>query len=243
LGPRHDQPDGEHRIDLTEHRIGLALSWSGGKDSAFALWTLRRAGTPPSVLLTVTDEESGAVAHHGVSGSLLRAQADAAGVELVTVPVPAGAGNEVYEQRLRDAFAGPPLDRAGAVAFGDLFLADLRAYREERMTAAGLEARFPLWHADTRALAHEFVAAGFRALVVSVDGERLSPDLLGRELDERFLAELPADVDPCGENGEFHTFVFDGPVFDRPLGVRAGVRRVGERYAWLGIEARCSPSD
>ena len=237
MGPRHGQPDGEHRIDLTEHRTGLTLSWSGGKDSALALWNLRRGGTPPSVLLTVIDEESGAVAHHGVSGALLRAQADAAAVELVTVPVPAGGGNEVYEARLGAAFAAPPLNRAGAVAFGDLFLADLRAYREARMTEAGLEARFPLWHADTHALAHEFVAAGFRALVVSVDGERLSPDFLGRELDERFLAELPPGVDPCGENGEFHTFVFDGPVFERPLSVRPGARRSGERYAWLRIEA------
>jgi uncharacterized protein (TIGR00290 family) len=200
------------------------------------------------VLLTVTDEDSGAVAHHGVSGHLLRAQADSAGVELVTVDVPGGGDNRIYEERMRAAFATPPLDRVSAVAFGDLFLADLRAYREERMASTGLESSFPLWHADTRALAHEFVDAGFRAIVVSVDGEQLSPDVLGREIDERFLAELPSGVDPCGENGEFHTFAFAGPVFERPLHVQPAARRADGRFAWLRLEsvagdgARCSPS-
>src|SRR4051794_36742249 len=142
----------------------LALSWSGGKDSALALQALQRAGSPPAALLTVVDEGSGRVAHHGVSRALLEAQAAAAGVGLATVAVPAGAGNAVYEARLRAA-----LDGVDAVAFGDLFLADLRAYREERMAAAGKAARFPLWGEDTRALAEAFVAAGFRAVLVSVD--------------------------------------------------------------------------
>jgi len=208
----------------------LALSWSGGKDSALSLWALRRAGTPPDVLLTVVDEDSGRVAHHGVPRALLRAQAAAAGVELTTVAVPAGAANDVYEARLRAA-----LERVDAVAFGDLFLADLRAYREERMAAAGKAARFPLWGADTPALAAEFVAAGFRALIVSVDGERLPHDFLGRELDAALLAALPPGVDPCGENGEFHTFVFDGPVFGAPLAVRPEGRRADARFAWLEL--------
>jgi uncharacterized protein (TIGR00290 family) len=214
---------------------GLALSWSGGKDSALALWTLRRAGTPPDVLLTVVDEASGRVAHHGVPGPLLAAQAAAAGVPLVTVAVPAGGSNAVYEARLRAAFAAPPLDAVDAVAFGDLFLADLRAYREERMAAAGLEARFPLWESDTRALAQEFVAAGFRALLVSVDGEQVPHALLGREVDAALLAALPPGADPCGENGEFHTFVYDGPVFAAPLTVRPGAQRADARFAWLEL--------
>jgi uncharacterized protein (TIGR00290 family) len=214
---------------------GLALSWSGGKDSALALWTLRRDGTPPDVLLTVVDEGSGRVAHHGVPGALLTAQAAAAGVPLVTVAVPAGGSNVVYEERLRAAFAAPPLDRVEAVAFGDLFLADLRAYREERMAAAGLAARFPLWASDTRALAEEFLAAGFRALLVSVDGEQVPHALLGRELDAALLAALPPGADPCGENGEFHTFVYDGPVFAEPLEVRPGARREDGRFAWLEL--------
>lgn len=208
----------------------LTLSWSGGKDSALALQALRREGTPPAALLTVVEEGTGRVAHHGIPGTLLRAQAAAAGVELVTVAVPAGAGNEVYEQRLRAA-----LDGTDAVAFGDLFLADIRAYREEKMAAAGKAARFPLWGADTRALAEEFVAAGFRALVVSVDGEQLPHEFLGRELDAAFLDALPAGADPCGENGEFHTFVYDGPVFGAPLAFRRGGRRTDGRFAWLAL--------
>ncbi len=209
----------------------LALSWSGGKDSALALRALRSAGTPPAALLTVVDEGSGRVAHHGVPDALLRAQAAAAGVELLTVAVPAGAANGVYEQRLRAALAG-----FDAVAFGDLFLADLRAYREARLAEAGLAARFPLWHTDTAALAREFVAAGFRAVIVSVDGEQLSHAFLGRELDDALLDALPAAVDPCGERGEFHTFVFAGPTFAAPTPFRSGGRRTDGRFAWLELE-------
>jgi diphthamide synthase (EF-2-diphthine--ammonia ligase) len=146
----------------------------------------------------------------------------------VTVAVPVGAGNDVYEARLRVA-----LDGVDTVAFGDLFLADLRAYREEKLAAAGKAAHFPLWGADTRALAEEFVAAGFRALVVSVDGEQLPHELLGRELDAAFLAALPPGADPCSENGEFHTFVHAGPVFSAPVAVQPGPRRGDGRFAWL----------
>jgi uncharacterized protein (TIGR00290 family) len=208
----------------------LALSWSGGKDSALALHALRAAGTEPAALLTVVDETSARVAHHGVPDALLRAQAAATGIDLVTVAVPAGAGNGVYEARLRAA-----LDGFEAVAFGDLFLDDLRAYREEQLAAAGLEARFPLWHAGTRALAEEFVAAGFRALVVSVDGEQLPHAFLGRELDAAFLADLPPGADPCGERGEFHTFVYAGPVLAAPIPVRARGHRTDGRFAWAEL--------
>ena len=127
------------------------------------------------------------------------------------------AANEAYEDRLRAAFSTPPLDGVGAVAFGDLFLADLRRYREERLAEAGVRALFPLWGSDTHALARTCVAAGFRAVLVSVDGDRLDPEFVGRELDDALLDALPPGVDPCGENGEFHTFVYDGPIYDRPL--------------------------
>jgi uncharacterized protein (TIGR00290 family) len=208
----------------------LALAWSGGKDSALALHALRAAGSPPAALLTVVDEGSARVAHHGIPDALLRAQAAATGLELVTVAVPPGAGNDVYEARMRAALRG-----FDGVAFGDLFLADLRAYREEKLAAAGLEARFPLWESDTRALADEFVAAGFRALVVSVDGDQLPHTFLGRELDAAFLADLPAGADPCGERGEFHTFVYAGPVLAAPIAVRPGERRSDGRFAWLEL--------
>jgi uncharacterized protein (TIGR00290 family) len=212
----------------------LALSWSGGKDSALALWTLCRDAAP-DVLLTVVDEASGRVPHHGVSGDLLRRQAAAAGLELATIEVPDPAPNDVYERRMRAAFARAPLAGVETVAFGDLFLEDLRAYREERMAEAGRAASFPLWGRDTRELAREFVAAGFRALVVSVDGDQAPHDLIGRELDSRLLDDLPSGVDPCGENGEFHTFVYDGPVFAEPIPVRPNGRRDGGRFAWLEL--------
>lgn len=194
-----------------------ALSWSGGKDSALALWTLRRLGTPPALLLTTVDEETATVPHHGVPVELLRPQAAAVGLPLATIEIPNPAPNEVYEARMREAFARPPLAEVAAVAFGDLFLEDLRAYREQRMREAGLEPIFPLWGSDTRALARTFIEAGFLAVIVSVDGEQLDHRFVGREFNAELLAELPDGVDPCGENGEFHTFVYDGPAFAQAI--------------------------
>jgi uncharacterized protein (TIGR00290 family) len=214
-----------------------ALSWSGGKDSALALWAMRRRERAPRLLLTTVDELTGRVPHHGVSGELVERQAAAAGLELVTVAVPDPAPNDVYEARLRDAFGQPPLAGVETVAFGDLFLDDLRAYRERRMAEAGRTAAFPLWGSDTGELARDFVETGFRAVIVSVDGDQLPHDFLGRELDERLLDELPAAADPCGENGEFHTFVYDGPIFDEPIRVRPNGRRDGGRFAWLDLVA------
>jgi uncharacterized protein (TIGR00290 family) len=214
----------------------IALSWSGGKDSAFALQELRRRGTPPSVLLTTFDEASGTVPHHGVSVALLAAQARAAGLPLVTIGLPPAASNDAYEARLRDAFSGPTLQGIGAVAFGDLFLADLREYREARMAEAGRRALFPLWGRATAELAREFIAAGFRATLVSVDGDQLDRSFLGRAFDEELLADLPAKADPCGERGEFHTFVHDGPLFDAGIPVRAGRVHGDGRFAWLELQ-------
>ncbi len=191
----------------------LALSWSGGKDSALALQALRAAGTEPVALLTTIDEATRTVPHHGVPVELIARQAAAARVPLVTVEIPTAAPNAAYEARLREAFAGP-LKEVDGVAFGDLFLEDLRAYREARMHEAGLEAAFPLWGRDTAALARAFVADGFRATVVAAAG---LPELLGREFDAALLEDLPETADPCGENGEFHTFVFAGPVFEAPV--------------------------
>jgi uncharacterized protein (TIGR00290 family) len=175
------------------------------------------------------------VAHHGVPRDLLRRQAAATGLPVAEIAIPAGAPNATYEQRMRDAFARPPLRDATAVAFGDLFLADLRAYREQRMAEVGREARFPLWGADTETLARAVVDAGFRATVVSLDLERLPETALGRRYDHAFLDALPPDVDPCGERGEFHTFVSAGPVLRRPLDVRQGGIRRTERHAWLDV--------
>jgi uncharacterized protein (TIGR00290 family) len=217
--------------------VATALSWSGGKDSALALHALRQAGTPPDLLLTTVDEATGTVPHHGVAAELLRAQAAAAGLPLHTIAIPPAASNASYEDRLGTAFATPPLDAVATVAFGDLLLEDLRAYREARMRDAGLAAAFPLWGRDTRQLAHAFVDAGFRAILVSVDTSQVPADLLGRRFDADLLADLPSTADPCGENGEFHTFVFAGPGFDRPLHVVPAGRTTSPdgRFAYLDL--------
>lgn len=215
----------------------LALAWSGGKDSALALWTLRAQGVEPQALLTTVTEGVERISIHGVRRELLLRQADAVGLPLVEVRLPLPCPNDVYEQRMADALGAPPLDGVEAVAFGDLFLADVRAYREERLAAASPPRRavFPLWGRDTAALAREFVAAGFAATLATVDPRVLDPAFAGRAYDAELLADLPAAVDPCGERGEFHTFVHAGPVFDAPIPVTTGitVERDGFVYADL----------
>jgi uncharacterized protein (TIGR00290 family) len=191
---------------------------------------MRRAGAPPGLLLTTVDEATGAVAHHGIPRELLVRQAAATGLPLTRVAVPRGAPNAVYEQRMRESLTG-----VAAVAFGDLFLEDLRAYREQRMAEAGRSTRFPLWGSDTTALARAIVDAGFRATVVSVDLAQLPDSALGRRYDHAFLDALPPHVDPCGERGEFHTFVTAGPVLDEPLAITPGAVRSDGRHAWLAV--------
>jgi uncharacterized protein (TIGR00290 family) len=210
--------------------VTLALAWSGGKDSALTLAALRGDGVEPCALITTVTETYDRVSMHGVRRELLARQAEAAGVPLVEVTIPPTCVNEVYEARMAAALAVPPLAGANEVAFGDLFLADVRAYREERLARAGRRARFPLWGRDTGALARGFLAAGFEAVVCCVDPRALDPSFAGRRYDEELLADLPPGVDPCGENGEFHTFVVAGPVF------RGRVRcEVGERVERAGF--------
>jgi uncharacterized protein (TIGR00290 family) len=217
----------------------LALSWSGGKDSALALWTLREElGIEPTALLTTFTEDYDRVSMHAVRADLLRAQAQATGVELVEVRIPAACVNEVYEERMAAAFAAPPLDRVTAFAFADLYLDDVRAYREQRLTAAGRTALFPLWGRDTTALAHEFIDAGFKAILVCVDPSQLDPSFVGRPFDEALLDDLPPTADPCGENGEFHTFVHAGPVFEAPIQVEAGEAVMRDGFAFQDLILR-----
>jgi uncharacterized protein (TIGR00290 family) len=210
---------------------GPALAWSGGKDSALALWALREAGAAPAALMTTVTAEYERISMHGVRCSLLRAQAAATGLPLVEVPIPAGCTNDVYESRMAAAFRSAELAPVEEVAFGDLFLEDIRAYRESRLAAAGRRAVFPLWGRDTAALARRFLAAGFRAIVVCVDPRALDPSFAGRDYDGALLADLPPGVDPCGENGEFHTFVTAGPVLAAPVACRRG--EVVERDAFV----------
>jgi len=200
-----------------------ALSWSGGKDSALTLYELRaRAVSPPRALITTVTADYGRISMHGVRRELLSRQAWAAGLPLVEVEIPASCSNEVYEQRMGRALAEAPLAEAQTIAFGDLFLADIRAYREERLRRVGKEAIFPLWGRDTRALAREFIKSGFEAVLVCVDPRRLDPSFAGRRFDAELLSDLPPDIDPCGENGEFHTFVHAGPIFSAPIACQVG---------------------
>jgi uncharacterized protein (TIGR00290 family) len=215
---------------------GVVLSWSGGKDSALALWTMREElGTDPVALLTTITEEDGRVGTHAVRADLVRAQAAAAGLTLVEVPIPAAPSNEVYEERIAAALASPPLVEVEVVAFADLFLADIRAYREERLVAIGRRTTFPLWGLDTAALARRFVESGFAATLVCVDTEQLDADFVGRGYDATLLEGVPTGVDPCGENGEFHTFVYAGPIFARPIDVILGGRRDEGRFVYQDL--------
>jgi uncharacterized protein (TIGR00290 family) len=200
-----------------------ALSWSGGKDSALALHELReRSGPAPQALITTVTADYGRISMHGVRRELLFVQAQSVGLPLVEVEIPAGCSNDVYEQRMGQALAEAPLAEAQTIAFGDLFLADIRTYREERLSQVGKQAIFPLWGRETSTLAREFVAAGFEAILVCVDPRRLDPSFAGRRFDAELLADLPPDVDPCGENGEFHTFVYAGPIFSAPIACQVG---------------------
>ena len=202
--------------------MSVALSWSGGKDSALALSALRRDGAEPEALVTTVTATYERVSMHGVRRELLARQADALGIPLVEVVIPPDCVNDVYEAQMAAAFASPPLAAVDAVAFGDLFLEDVRAYREERLAAAGKRGRFPLWGRDTGELARHFIAAGFEAVIVCLDPRALDRSFAGRAYDERLLAELPPSVDPCGENGEFHTFVHAGPGFAEPVACETG---------------------
>jgi uncharacterized protein (TIGR00290 family) len=196
----------------------VVLFFSGGKDSVLALQRLRVSGEwDVRALLATFVEGEGTLAMHEIPERLVALQASSLGVPLVAMRAPRSPSNAVYEERLAAALA--PLRAQGVhhVAFGDLFLADIKAYRDALMTRLGFEPHYPLWGADTRALAGEFVTDDFRGITVCVDGSKLGAEWLGREMDASFFAALPAGIDPCGENGEFHSFVHDGPGFAYPV--------------------------
>jgi uncharacterized protein (TIGR00290 family) len=180
-----------------------------------------RIGTP-AALLTSMNEDADRVAMHGVRAEVLRAQAEAAGLPLITIPLPSPCSNELYEQRMRDAVERAVADGFTHVAFGDLFLEDVRRYREERLAGTGLTPIFPLWRHPTADLAREMLSGGLRAHLTCVDRRVLAPAFAGRSFDESLLGELPPGIDPCGERGEFHSCVVDGPMFARPVDVTPG---------------------
>ena len=201
----------------------ILISWSSGKDSAWMLHVIRRDRIgEPAALLTTVNEAFDRVAMHGVRSEVLRAQADAAGLPLIAVPIPSPCPNEIYEQRMAAAVAGAVADGFTHVAFGDLFLRDVRQYREERLAGTGLTPIFPLWERPTAELAREMIDGGLEATLTCVDRRVLRASFAGRKFDSALLAELPPGIDPCGERGEFHSCVTAGPMFSAPLDVRNG---------------------
>lgn len=226
-------------MNAADPKTPLVMSWSGGKDSALALETLQHDPRYEVVaLMTSVSEEFRRVSHHGVREALLEQQADAIGLPLVKIMLPSGQAtpctNDIYEgimARVMDDFKSQGVLTVG---FGDLFLEDLRAYREKNLAKAGMTGVFPIWKNETHALARRIIAMGFRAILTCAEG-KVGPGFVGREYNESLLADLPAGVDPCGEFGEFHTYVYDGPCFQRPVAVEVGetVVRDGRYYADL----------
>lgn len=199
------------------------VAWSSGKDSLWALHTARQSDDLEVVgLLTTVTETYQRVSMHGVREALLQAQAAALGLPLYRTMIPTPCTNDDYDQVMAAAMADAQRAGVTQVVFGDLFLESIRAYREERLAPVGMTARFPLWGRDTAALAREMIADGLRAIVVCLDPTRLPRHLAGHAFDRDFMAQLPPGLDPCAENGEFHTFAYGGPGFDQPLAVRVG---------------------
>jgi uncharacterized protein (TIGR00290 family) len=201
----------------------ILFCWSGGKDSAMALHTLLQQKQFEVVaLLTTITEGYDRIAMHGVRRELLRRQAESLRLPLREVCIPPQCVNPVYEARMEEPLHLFYNQGVRKVAFGDIFLEDLRAHREQNLARIGLTALFPIWKRDTRELIQYFNEQRFRAIAACVDSKVLDPSFAGRELDESFFRDLPPHTDPCGENGEFHTFVFDGPIFQSPIAVRTG---------------------
>ncbi|HEX6973569.1 MAG TPA: hypothetical protein VF147_04170 [Vicinamibacterales bacterium] len=220
----------------------ILMSWSSGKDSAWALHVLRQQGTPPAALLTSLNEAAGRVSMHGVRSEVLRAQADAVGLPLIAVPLPWPCSNEIYEARMGAAVRNAVAQGFTHVAFGDLFLEDVRRYREDRLAGTGLAPLFPLWGRPTAALADEMIEGGIDARVTCIDPRVVPRELAGRAFDRSLLADLPPGVDPCAERGEFHTCVVNGPMFSRAIPVRAGetVEREGFLFTDLALAGGAS---
>jgi uncharacterized protein (TIGR00290 family) len=210
------------------------LSWSSGKDSAWSLNVLRKEGKVDVVgLLTTINETHDRVAMHAVRSELLRKQAESAGLELFVIPLPWPCTNDEYEARMAEALERAKGRGIEHVAFGDLYLEDVRRYREERLRGSGISPLFPLWGIPTAELARSMLAGGLRARLTCVDPRKLDATFAGRDFDGSLLADLPGSVDPCGENGEFHSFAFAGPMFREPIAIRTGevVERDGFVFA------------
>jgi len=211
----------------------VLFSWSGGKDSALGLYELLKSGRyEVAALLTTVTQGYDRVSMHGIRRELLETQVEAMGVALEKVYISKTASNQEYESRMANVLGTYFKAGVRAVAFGDIFLEDLRSHRENNLSRIGMRGLFPLWKRHTGQLARLFVDRGFKAVVSCVDSEFLGREFVGREFDRDFLAALPTGVDPCGENGEFHSFVYDGPVFTKPIPHSRGQIVLRQRRFW-----------
>jgi uncharacterized protein (TIGR00290 family) len=214
----------------------IAMAWSGGKDSGLALHRLLTdERCDVRCLMTTITGEYDRISMHGVRRSLLEAQAVALGLPLVRVDIPPNCSNEQYAAAMSNALDGLKAQGVTTVAFGDIHLADVRRYREEQNARAGLDCIFPLWGEAPSDLIAEFLRLGFRTVTTCIDTARLTTDYLGREIDRAFLSELPPGTDPCGENGEYHSFVFAGPIFSQSIAFRTGERVQRGQFAFCDL--------
>jgi len=211
----------------------IFLSWSGGKDSSLALYEIQKANTHcVAGLLTTITEDYDRISMHGVRRALLEAQAEALGLPLRKIMIPKDATNTVYESRMRALLEEGLREGIDTVAFGDIFLEDLKLYREKNLAQLGMKGLFPIWKRDTAELAQTFIRLGFKAALACVDTAFLDPSFAGRSYDGDLLRDLPPNVDPCGENGEFHSFAFDGPIFKHPVPHTVGEVVRKERFCF-----------
>jgi len=217
------------------------LAWSSGKDSAWTLHVLRQQGIEVDAILTTVNASADRVAMHGVRRSLLEAQADAVGAPLWQIPLPWPCSSEEYEARMAAACRRATAESFDRIAFGDLFLKDVRAYRERQLAGSGLTPIFPLWGIPTRELAQDMIGAGLRARLSCIDSRVLDRLFAGREFDAALLRDLPPTVDPCGENGEFHTFAYDGPMFRTPVLIETGEFHQAEDFMYRDLVPRPAP--
>ncbi len=199
------------------------MNWSSGKDSALALYYIRKENKyKVEKLFTTLDTSTGRISMHEIKKELLLAQAESIGIELQIADISTSTSMEDYNQKMENEIFNLKNEGFEASVFGDIFLEDLKEYREDQLKKAGIEAVFPLWKQDTTQLINKFVDLGFKAIVVCTNSRILSEDFCGRIIDKKFIEDLPENVDPCGENGEFHSFVFDGPVFRKPVDFKPG---------------------
>ena len=214
----------------------ILVAWSGGKDSAMALYELKKAPDMKVVgLLTTVTEGYDRISMHGVRRVLLEQQAESLGLALHRVDIPPDCVNPVYESRMQEVLEASQRRGVEAVAFGDLFLEEIRRYREANLARISMRGIFPIWGRDTRQLLRDFLSLGFKGVVVCVDTAQIPASLAGRMIDESFLNDLPPHADPCGENGEFHSFVYDGPLFSKPVDFKIGEVVMRDRFSYCDL--------